>query len=107
MMMKVLLILMAPLVLFGHDLMPAPAKIAPGQGRLRIDGNFHVELTGYREARLEDAAARLTESLSRRTGIPIRPGASGATLLVHCERASAAVQAAREDESYRLVVTAQ
>ncbi len=110
MMTKVLPFLMAPLAMVtmtAHDLMPVPAKIAPGQGRLRIDGNFHVELTGYREARLEEAAARLTESLSRRTGIPIRPGASGATLLVHCERASAAVQAAREDESYRLVVTAQ
>src|SRR5271170_5869970 len=35
----------------------------------------------------------------------MRPGGSDATLLVHCERASAAVQVAREDESYRLVVT--
>jgi hexosaminidase len=107
MMTKVLFFLMAPLAILAHDLMPAPAKIAPGQGRLRIDGNFRVELTGYREARLEAAAARLTDSVSRRTGIPIRPGASAATLLVHCERASAAVQAAREDESYRLVVTPQ
>jgi hexosaminidase len=111
MMTKVLFVLMTPWAMMtmtamaGHDLMPVPAKIALGQGRLRIDGNFRVELTGYREARLEKAAARLTENLSRRTGIPIRPGASAATLLVHCDRASAAVQAAREDESYRLVVT--
>jgi len=107
MMTKVLVFLMVPLAILAHDLMPAPAKIAPGQGRLRIDGNFCVELTGYREARLEAAAARLIDSVSRRTGIPIRPGAGAATLLVHCERASAPVQAAREDESYRLVVTPQ
>jgi hexosaminidase len=107
MMTKVLFFLMAPLAIWGHDLMPVPAKIALGQGRLRIDGNFRVELTGYREARLEEAAARLTENMSRSTGIPMRPGASPAALLVHCERASAAVQAAREDESYRLVVTPQ
>ena len=107
MMMKVLFFLMAPLAMWGHDLMPAPAKIAPGQGRLRIDGSFRVELAGYREARLEAAAARLTDSVSRRTGVPIRPGTGAAMLLVHCERASAAVQAVREDESYRLVVTPQ
>jgi hexosaminidase len=107
MMTKVLFFLMAPLAILAHDLMPAPAKIAPGQGRLRIDGSFRVELAGYREARLEAAAARLTDSVSRRTGVPIRPGTGAAMLLVHCERASAAVQAVREDESYRLVVTPQ
>ena len=105
MMTKVLVFLIVPLAIWAHDLMPAPAKIAQGQGRLRIDGNFRVELTGYREARLEAAAARLIDSVSRRTGIPIRPGTGAATLLVHCERASAPVQAAREDESYRLLVT--
>src|SRR3984957_11806467 len=110
MMTKGLFFFMAPLAIMtmtAHDLMPVPAKIAPGQGRLRIDGSFRVEFTDYREARLEASAARLTESISRSTGIPMRPGTGAATLLVHCERASAAVQAVREDESYRLVVTEQ
>jgi hexosaminidase len=106
-MMRVLFFLMAPLAILGHNLMPVPAKMQAGQGRLRIDGNFRVELTGYREVRLEAAAARLTRNISRRTGYPMRPGASAATLLVHCEHASAAVQAVSEDESYRLVVTPQ
>jgi len=107
---KALFVLMTPLAMLAmtdHNLMPVPAQLQAGQGRLRIDGNFRVELTGYREARLEAAAARLTGNLSRRTGIPIHPGASAATLLIHCGHASAVVQRAREDESYRLVVTAQ
>jgi hexosaminidase len=101
---------MAPLVLFAHDLMPVPAKLQPGEGRLRIDRNFaFVQLNGYREPRLEAAAARLVEQVSRKTGIPMAPGigvhAPVAPLIVYCDHASAPVQSAREDESYRLTVT--
>lgn len=101
---------MAPLTLFAHNLMPVPAKIQPGEGRLRIDQNFSfVQLDGYREPRLEAAAARLVEQVSRKTGIPMSPGVGshtpGAPLVVYCDHGSAAVQTAREDESYRLVVT--
>jgi len=101
---------MAPLALFAHDLMPVPAKVQPGAGRLRIDGNFaFVQLNGYREARLETAAGRLVEHVARKTGIPMAPGigvhAPAAPLVVYCDHASAAVQTAQEDESYRLTVT--
>jgi hexosaminidase len=101
---------MAPLALFAHDLMPVPAKLQPGAGRLRIDRNFaFVQLTGYREPRLEAAAARLVEHVARKTGIPMNPGigvhAPAAPLIVYCDRASAPVQSAQEDESYRLTVT--
>jgi hexosaminidase len=102
---------MAPLVLFAHSLMPVPAKLQPGVGRLRIDQNFaFVQLTGYREPRLEAAAARLVEDVARKTGIPMRPGvglhAPSAALIVYCDHAGTAVQSAQEDESYRLTVTA-
>jgi hexosaminidase len=101
---------MAPLALFAHDLMPVPAKLQPGAGRLRIDRNFaFVQLTGYREPRLEAAAARLVEHVARKTGIPMNPGigvhAPAAPLIVYCDRASEPVQSAQEDESYRLTVT--
>ena len=102
---KVLVFLMAPLAVVAHTLMPVPAKYSPAAGRLTIDGSFRVGLSGYREARLESAAARLVDRLSRKTGIPMHGGTGAATLLVHCEHASEAVQAAREDESYRLTVT--
>ena len=110
MMPKAPILLMAPLALFAHDLMPVPAKLQPGEGRLRIDRNFaFVQLNGYREPRLEAAAARLIEQVSRKTGIPMAPGmgvhAPEAPLIVYCDHASAPVQSAQEDESYRLTVT--
>jgi hexosaminidase len=110
MMAKAPILLMAPFALFAHDLMPVPANIQPGAGRLRIDRNFaFVQLNGYREPRLEAAAARLVEQVSRKTGIPMAPGigvhAPEAPLVVYCDHASAPVQTAQEDESYRLTVT--
>ena len=110
MMPKAPILLMAPFALFAHDLMPVPAKLQPGGGRLRIDRNFaFVQLNGYREPRLEAAAARLVEHVARKTGIPMAPGigehAPEAPLVVYCDHASAPVQSAREDESYRLTVT--
>jgi hexosaminidase len=110
MMPKAPILLMAPLALFAHDLMPAPAKLQPGAGRLRIDRNFaFVQLNGYREPRLEAAAARLVEQVARKTGIPMAPGigvhAPEAPLVVYCDHASAPVETAQEDESYRLTVT--
>jgi hexosaminidase len=110
MMAKAPILLMAPLALFAHNLMPVPAKIQPGAGRLAIDRNFaFVQLTGYREPRLEAAAARLVENVARKTGIPMHPGigvhAPAAPLIVYCDHASAPVQLAQEDESYRLNVT--
>jgi len=110
MMAKAPILLMAPLALFAHNLMPVPAKLQPGTGRLRIDRNFaFVQLTGYREPRLEAAAARLVEHVARKTGIPMAPGigvhAPEAPLIVYCDHASAPVQSVEEDESYRLTVT--
>jgi hexosaminidase len=110
-MLKATIALMAPLSLLAHDLMPVPAKIQAGEGRLRIDRNFSfIQLSGYREARLEAAAARLVEYVSRKTGIPMNPGVAGQlptpALIVYCDHAGAPVQTAQEDESYRLVVTA-
>ena len=110
MMPKAPILLMAPLALFAHNLMPVPAKLQPGVGRMRIDRNFaFVQLNGYREPRLEAAAARLVEHVARKTGIPMAPAtgvhAPAAPLVVYCDHASAPVQAAQEDESYRLTVT--
>jgi len=110
MMLKPALLLLLPATLLAHDLMPAPAKLQPAAGRLRIDRNFgFIQLNGYRDARLEAAAARLVEHVSRKTGIPMTPGpglhAPEAALVVYCDHASAPVQSVTEDESYRLTVT--
>jgi hexosaminidase len=97
--------------MFAYNLMPVPAKIQPRPGRLRIDQNFaFVQLTGYRDPKLEAAAARLVEGVARKTGIRMNPPAGYApspALIVNCDHASAPVQKAEEEESYRLTVTAE
>lgn len=75
---------------------------------MSITRTFSVGLSGHREPRLQRAVNRFRGRLSSLTGISLaeaEPRASGATLSIHCDRASAAVQAAREDESYTLEVT--
>jgi hexosaminidase len=93
----------------NNNLMPQPAKVSYGQGRLEINGNFCAALTGHTEPRLQAAAARLLRRLSTQTGIPLREAvesdASKATLLIQCGRAGEAVQSIREDESYSLEVS--
>jgi hexosaminidase len=95
----------------SYDLMPVPAEISAGEGRLAIDGGFSVALTGYTEPRLQEAAARMVRRLSRQTGIPMGDGFAAdpgkATLIIQVERAGEAVQSVWEDESYTLEVTSQ
>ena len=94
-----------------YNLMPQPAELTPGSGRLVIDGSFRVALDGYQEPRLDAAAVRLLRRLSRVTGIPvsdvIEKDPAKASLVIHCDHAGEAVQSVREDESYQLEVTPQ
>jgi hexosaminidase len=88
------------------DLMPMPAQYAAREGRFAIDQGFKVTLSGYREARLERAAARLMERLSRQTGMPFTQSLNqnAPSLDMRCTAASKAVQALGEDESYTLEI---
>ena len=94
-----------------NRLMPQPAKLVWGSGRLEIGGAFRVALTGYQEPRLDAAARRAVEALSLQTGIPMNPApeadTSKATLVIRCAHAGEAVQSMRENESYTLRVSAQ
>ena len=94
-----------------YNLMPQPAKLEPGSGRLVIDGSFRVALEGFREPRLDAVAARLIQRLSRQTGIPLPGGLESepgkATLVLHCDHAGEEIQSVREDESYQMDVTPQ
>ncbi len=88
--------------------MPVPASLSRGTGMLAIDSNFRVALEGYREPRLDAAAARTLARLARETGIPMLGSGSGAAaLVIECKGASEAVQSTREDESYTLDITPQ
>jgi hexosaminidase len=90
------------------NLMPMPASVQAGSGSLRIDGGFTVALTGHTDARLTGAAERFSERLAKQTGLLIaaKPvSGEKATLVVHTDRDSKAVQELGEDESYTLEVT--
>ncbi len=82
---------------FAQSLMPVPAKLTPGQGRLLIDAGFRVSLARAADPRLERAAARLTQRLSRLTAIPFA-GPQTAALAIEAKTAA-------DDESYTLEVT--
>jgi hexosaminidase len=93
----------------GLSLMPKPSVVTPGPGALKVDGSFSVAFTGHTEQRLQNAAERFLLQLQRQTAIPAFAGfkdKSIATLVIHTERASKAVQELGEDESYSLEVGA-
>jgi hexosaminidase len=93
----------------NNDLMPQPASLTWGDGRLEINGDFRVALTGHQESRLQAAAQRLIARLAKQTGIPLSGVLASdpdkATLVIHCDHASEPVQVVGEDESYQLEVT--
>jgi hexosaminidase len=85
-------------------LMPLPAHISPGAGKLKIDGSFSVSIAGHRDRRLVAAVSRLVTRVARQTGIPIQGGAAP-TLIVDCHASAPEYPTVGEDESYQLEVT--
>jgi hexosaminidase len=86
-------------------LMPLPVKMTSGSGALAIDGAFGATATGPKDARLDAALRRLSDRLSRQTGIPFL-GPAASTLKVEVTRAGDGPTLG-EDESYTLDVTPQ
>jgi hexosaminidase len=95
----------------GLHLMPVPKSLVSGKGRLSIDGNFKIILTGYKDSRFPGAVGRFLQRLERKTGIPLsmprNPDSTKATFEIYCAGAGERVQSARADESYSLEVTDQ
>ena len=92
------------------DLMPLPASVTWGDGKLVIDSGFRVALEGASDARLAAAAARVPARLTRQTGIPLLAAGgavSAATLVIECQGPGERVQSPRENESYRIEVTSR
>jgi len=87
------------------ELLPVPAALEPGRGRLAVEADFSVALRGHAEPRLEKAAERFLRRLADATGLPIRTAAAGGgpvTLTVHCGGPGEPVQSPAENESYSL-----
>jgi hexosaminidase len=90
------------------NVMPLPATLTLGAGRLMITQTFSVAIVGYNEPRLERAAQRFLRDLGRETGyfLSDRLGdAAHASLVIHADHGSESVQDLGEDESYVLDVS--
>jgi hexosaminidase len=88
--------------------MPLPATMMPGAGRLLVSQTFSVAIAGYNDPRLERAAQRFLRDLSRQTGYFLSErlaDATHATLTIDAGHGSEPVQDLGEDESYRLDVS--
>jgi hexosaminidase len=90
----------------AHHLMPVPASLQWGSGRLRLDSTFAVAVRGYRDARLAGAVTRMVRRLEARLGVSLTHPPTGATLVVEAQGPGQAVQTPTEDESYTLDVSA-
>lgn len=91
------------------DLAPLPAHIQMGAGKLLIDNTFSIAIDGHSDDLLDRGALRFLGNLSHQTGIPMHSrlgDPAKATLIIHADHPSSAVQQAVEGESYTLEVTA-
>jgi len=92
-------------------LMPVPAQISVGEGKLVLDAGFRVALAGYQEPRIQKAVGRFLQRLQQQTGIPlsdkILSDEAQATFTINCHAAGEETQSFRADESYSLETTPQ
>jgi hexosaminidase len=92
-----------------RNLMPVPASVQFGSGRLAVTKSFTVAATGHADERLRAGIERATRRLEGRTVMEfargLAPDAGSATLVIDCKGAGRAVPSVEEDESYALDVT--
>lgn len=89
---------------FSNTLMPQPAQLSAGSGRLAIKPGFSASADKFHDDRLDGAIAWALERL--RTQTDISPGGSP-ELVVSVDGAGQAIQGFDEDESYSLDITTQ
>src|SRR5262249_2668190 len=78
-------------------LMPMPAEVRLGGGKLLIEASFSIRMNGYSDQKLQAAASRLTTRISRQTGIPIT-GGDRPVLTIECRAAAPETPRLGEDE---------
>lgn len=87
-------------------LMPMPARISIGAGKLRLDSSFTITATGFKDERLSKAVLRALTRVEARTGQAVRRDSSaGPQLNLRIGGAGQLVQTPDEDESYQLEIT--
>jgi len=92
-----------------HNLMPVPASVRFGAGRLAVDKSFTVAAKGQVDERLRAGVERAVRRLEGRTVMEmargLAPDAAAATLVVECRGPGRPIPSVEEDESYSLEVT--
>lgn len=106
-----LVVRQAPVPAPTLNLMPMPAAVRLGNGRVSIDAHATVALSGVADERLRAAIGRAIVRLQGRTGFVLSRDLSSdpstATLVVKCETPGLAIPALGEDESYTLIADRQ
>ena len=91
-----------------HNLMPVPASVRFGAGRLAVDKAFTAAANGHVDERLRAGVERMLRRLEGRTVWELARGLSadtaGAKLLIEARGPGKSVPAVDEDESYTLEV---
>lgn len=100
----VLALTAAPAAAADLALMPWPKAVAPAEGVLAVDEGLTVTWAGYRDARLERAAARFERALTQRTGL--KPTGRGPKLEIAVAADDPKALAVEAREAYRLTVAA-
>jgi hexosaminidase len=92
-----------------HNLMPVPASVRFGTGRLAVNKSFTVAARGHTDERLRAGVERALRRLEGRTvlelPLELANDASAASLVVECKGPGQAVPSVDEDESYSLDVS--
>jgi len=90
-------------------LMPLPAQIQPGEGRLTVTAGFGVAFREVDDPRLRAAVARGLARWAKRTGLSFDPApvddSASAALVIACAAAAPAVPRLGDDESYTLEIS--
>jgi hexosaminidase len=92
-----------------HHLMPVPASVRFGAGRLAVNKSFAVAARGHVDERLRAGVARAVRRLEGRTvlelPLELSSDANAAALVVECKGPGQNIPSVDEDESYTLDVT--
>src|ERR1700735_1284531 len=90
------------------NLMPMPAVVQLGAGRLQHQPSFSVAVEGAKDARFQRGVQRFIAELSLETGMPLKnqaPESANPSLVIHAEHGGEAVSRLGAGEAYELAVT--